>query len=212
MKLLNSLMVVIWTLLITGCSYVSTQVDAYSSIPEDIDPRTVYLAPFKGMNIHDLEWQSNTQALAAVLKEKGFDVVGHQRDARLTAYFGFHVNQGELVQNSYSIPEFGITGYSKSNTYGKINGKSYSASTTFTPDYGVTGHSTGLATSIVFTRDVAINMVDNRTRKTVFKAHGVSRGSCHSFAPVAISIIRAVLSNFPEGTNGTVDIPMENRC
>ncbi len=199
----------IW--LLSGCM-VETQVDAYSAIPADIEPKTVFVAPYEGTNSNDLEWQTNARTFAAVLAEKGFSVVSRQKDARLTAYFGFAVDQGERIQTAYSIPQWGVTGYSGASTYGSVYGSSYSATTILNPTYGITGYDTGVRSDVVFTRSVAIEMLDNSTRQTVFKARAISQGSCNSFAPVAGAIIKAVLSNFPQGKSGSVVLPMENEC
>lgn len=201
------------SLALMGCTtQVNTQVDAYSSIPDDIEPRTVYIAPFRGMSSSDLQWQAHARVLAAVLNEKGFTIAPRQRDARLTAFFGFGIDQGETVQTSYSIPQWGVTGYSGATTTGSVFGSSFRATTTYTPRYGVTGYRSGIATNVVFTRSVAIDMFDNRTRQQVFQARGVSRGSCNSFGPVAEQIIGAVLSNFPAGRTGRVALPMQDDC
>lgn len=212
MKFYRALTVIASALVLSACMQVQTQVDAYSSIPADLEPKTIYIAPYRGVSGNSLEWQTNARILAQTLSEKGFSVVSRQRDARLTAYFGFGVDQGERVQTAYSIPQWGVTGYSGANTYGTVYGNTYSATTTLNPTYGVTGYSTGTTTSVVYTRSVSIDMIDNRNRQQVFQAKAVSRGSCNSFAPVASPIIAAVLSNFPQGKTGTVTLPMENEC
>lgn len=199
-------------LFLSACGQVQTQVDAYSSIPSDLEPKTVYIAPYKGTSGNDLEWQANAQVFAQVITQKGFTVVSRQRDARLTAYFGFGVDEGETVRTPYSIPQWGVTGYSGASTQAMFLGNSYSSRTTLTPSYGVTGYTTGVATSIVYTRSVSIDMIDNSNRKKVFQSKAVSRGSCNSFRPVASAIISAVLSNFPDGKTGLVSLPMENEC
>jgi len=213
MKSIKFFLTIGLALMLAACAMpVKTEVDAYSKIPADLNPKTIYITPFKGINAQDIEWQTNAQTLASVLSEKGFEVVGRQRDARITAYFGFSVDKGERVQSSYSIPQYGVTGYSGANTFGTIYGNSFSSTTSFTPTYGVTGYSSGTITREIFTRVVAIDMVDNKTRQQVFKARGVSRGRCNSIAPVAVSIIKAILSDFPGGRTGTVFTDMENKC
>ena len=191
---------------------VESQVDAYSSIPVDFEPKTVFIAPYKGVSSNSLEWQTNARILAQSLSTKGFSVVGRKREARLTAYFGFGIDRGEMVRTAYSIPQWGVTGYSGANTYGSVYGNSFTATTTLTPTYGVTGYSTGTRTDVVYTRSVSIDMIDNSNGKQVFQAKAISRGSCNSFAPVAAPIIDAVLSNFPQGKTGKVSLPMKNDC
>jgi Domain of unknown function (DUF4136) len=197
---------------LSACTQVSTQVDAYSSIPEDINPKTIYISPYQAKDANNLKWRANSKTLAQVMEESGFTVVSSKREARLTAFFGFAVDQGEVVQTAYSIPQWGVTGYSGANTYGTFYGNTYSGTTTLIPTYGITGYSTGSRKDTIFTRSVAIDMVDNTTRQKVFQARAVSRGSCNSFAPVAASIIKAVMTNFPKGKTGSVILPMEGEC
>ncbi|WP_420819272.1 DUF4136 domain-containing protein [Pacificoceanicola onchidii] len=190
---------------------MKTHVDAYSSIPKDLDSRTIYLTPYSESQVGP-QWRTNAGILATVLAEKGFEVVQDRSKARLIAFFGFAVDKGEQVQSTYSIPQWGVTGYSGATTTGTIYGNSYNATTTLTPTYGVTGYSTGTVTSTVYTRSVAIDMFDTVNKELVFEATAVSRGSCNSFTPVAGAIIRAVLTNFPNGKTGTVTLPMDNEC
>lgn len=215
MKFRRVLALLASTVILSACMQmqeVHTQVDAYSSIPADVEPKTIYIAPYRGVSRNSLEWQTNARVLAQTLTDKGFTIVDRQRDARLTAYFGFGIDQGERVQTTYAIPQWGVTGYSGANTYGTLSGNTYSARTTLSPTYGVTGYNTGTMTNVIYTRSVSIDMIDNRNRQQVFKSKAVSQGECNSFAPVASPIIKAVLSNFPQGKTGTVRLPVENEC
>jgi hypothetical protein len=195
-----------------GCVSVKTSVDAYSSISDDLEPKTVYLAPYKGMDDSSLQWQANAKILASILEEKGYQVVSQKGQARLTAFFGFAIDKGERVLTSYSIPQWGVTGYTGANTYGTAYGNTYSATTTLNPTYGVTGYNSGVSSNVVYTRSVAIDMVDNKTGQKVFQSSGVSRGSCASFTGVSKPIIGSILSNFPEGKIGTVQVPTDTDC
>src|SRR6056297_442679 len=75
MKFFKALAVIASALILSACMQVQTQVDAYSSIPADLEPKTIYIAPYKGMSGNSLEWQTNARILAQTLSEKGFSVV-----------------------------------------------------------------------------------------------------------------------------------------
>jgi hypothetical protein len=213
MKFLKTLAAALALASIAACTQtIQSQVDAFSTIPEDLHPKTIYIAPYKGVDPSSLEWQTNARTLAKVLAGKGYAVVGDKSDARLTAYFGFAIDEGERITTNYAIPQYGITGYSGSSTYGTNYGNSYSSTTTLNPTYGVTGYTQGTRTDTVYTRSVSIDMVDNETRKKVFQSTGSSLGTCASFTSVAQPIIAGVLSNFPAGKNGRVKMPTENSC
>ncbi|MCB1353251.1 MAG: hypothetical protein KDK03_10995 [Rhodobacteraceae bacterium] len=195
-------------LFVAACApVVKTQVEAYSEIPADIEPKTVYIAPRDNTAAARLDWKANAEVLAGVLSAKGFSTVPERSKARLTAFFDYSVDQGEIVQTTYSTPEWGVTGYSSANTYGSVYGNSYSSTTTLTPTYGVTGYRQGTMTGTLFTRTVHIDMIDNTTGKQVFQVAGVSRGTCGSFSQVAAPIIAAVLTSFPEARSGYLQLP-----
>lgn len=199
-------------LAVAGCSQVQTHVDAHSSIPADIAPKTINIMPYSPADGNSLEWRTNAGVLASILNQKGFEVVQGTQNARLTAKFGFLVNEGETVQSTYSIPQWGVTGYSGATTTGTIYGNSYRANTTLTPTYGVTGYTTGTRTDVLFTRAALLDMVDNTSKRTVFEGKAISRGECFSFTPVAPQILGAMLVNFPAGKTGQVDLEWDGNC
>lgn len=197
---------------LSGCMQVQTNVEAHSSIPADIAPKTVYITPYNPSDANSLEWRTNAGILASVINEKGFQVVNRKQDARLTAKFGYLIDEGQAVQSSYSIPQYGVTGYSAARTTGTIYGNTYTANTTMTPTYGITGYTTGTQTDIMFTRGAVVEMVDNTNRQTVFEGKAVSVGSCFSFSSVAPQILGALLTNFPGGKTGRVDMQWDGGC
>lgn len=199
-------------LALSGCMQVQTNVEAHSSIPPDIAPKTVFLIPYNPSDGSSLEWRTNAGILASVFNEKGFQVVSRKQDARLTAKFGYVIDEGQAVQSNYSIPQYGVTGYSAARTTGNIYGNSYTANTTLTPTYGVTGYISGTQTDVLFTRGAVLDIVDNTTRQTVFEGRAVSVGSCFSFSSVAPQILGALLSNFPAGKTGRVDMQWDGSC
>lgn len=219
MRLVRLLAFVATCVVLAGCVQVSTDVDSYSVIPANIEPKTVYVAPYKGMGGSSLPWQSNARILARVLAEKGFTVVDSRKQARLVAFFGFGVDKGERVTTQYLIPQWGYVwpgaGFYGGPFYGGPGpywGWGWGSPFVPGPSYGVVGYTTGLKTETVFTRSASIDMIDTRTGKKVFQGRGVSRGTCASFAPVAEPMLRAVLANFPAGKAGRVTLPMSDGC
>lgn len=224
MKILRLLAVVVGLAALAGCMQVSTQVDAYSVIPADIEPKTVYIAPYKGMDGSSLAWQANAALVAQVLAERGYTRVATRKQARLVAFFGFAVDQGERVTTPYLIPQWGYVGYGP-GWYGPgpgFYGPGWGGGVYFGgpgpywgwggPQIGVVGYTTALRTETVFTRSVSIDMIDTRIGKQVFQARAVSRGACGLFAPVAEPIVRAALKQFPLGVSGTITLPQADSC
>lgn len=204
---------IITATILTGCiSTVRTNVEAYSALPETVQSKKVYIAPFEGQNASSLQYKTNASILAGELSEKGLQVVSRAGDADLVAFMGYAVDSGERVTTQYAIPQWGVTGYSGSTTYGSVYGNTFSTNTYYTPTYGVTGYSTGTSTEIVYTRSFAINIVDPSSRALKYEARAVSRGKCASFTGVAEQIISATLKEFPKGSVGAVDLPFDGNC
>lgn len=222
MTLLRLLAGMVAVALLAGCMQVSTQVDAYSAIPADIEPKTVYIAPYTGMDGSSLAWQTNAATLAGVLAGKGFTRVSSRDQARLVAFFGFAVDQGERVTTQYLVPQWGYVygpglygpGFRGGGWYGPGPYRAYGWGWggSVGPAFGVVGYTAGIRTETIFTRSAAIDMIDTRTGKTVFQGKAMSRGTCGVFAPVAMPMIQALLSNFPQGRTGTVTLPQQDRC
>lgn len=199
--------------LLSGCmSTIQTQVESFSAIPEDAEPKTVYLAPFEAKDARSLEWRRVAGVLSASLTSKGYTVVPRKAEAKYTAFFGFAIDDGKRVQSQYSIPQWGVTGYSGANTYGTYGAGYYSANTTLMPTYGVTGYTTGTKAETIYTRAFGIDIADNKSKKMVYEGRAVSAGACHSFAAVSKQIIESTLENFPKGKTGTVSKPFDGSC
>lgn len=196
-----------------GCATnVETDVEAYSALPENVMGKKFFLAPFKDQDASSLQYRVNAGILSKALTQHGLQVANQRSDADLLAFMGYGIDQGETVTTQYSIPQFGVTGYSGANTYGSVYGNSYSSTTTLTPTYGVTGYSTGTSTDVVYTRSFALDLVNRTTGKKEFEARSVSRGACSSFTGVASEIIAATLSDFPKGKVGKVALPASGAC
>ncbi len=183
-----------------------SNVESYSSISGDVDGAKIYIVPSTGQDTKSLLWKQNKSVLVHELNAFGFSETDNADKADFIAYFGYAVDEGKLVTTNYAIPHRGITGYSEANTSGTFSGNTYSETTTLTPIYGVTGYSVGSRTDKVFTRSATLFLVDKSAQETVFEGTASSTGSCHAFAPVAPYIIRAILTNFPNGKVGRVTL------
>ena len=193
----------------TACTYVTTKVESYSDLPESHVGKTLFITGVTGQDRSSLASKKAFSLLKAELEAQGLRLSQSSKNADFLAYFGYSIDQGELITTEYSIPTYGVTGYSGANTQGQISGNSYSSTTTLNTTYGVTGSTTGSTTSKVFTRSAKLFFVDRRAKDIVFEATASSTGSCHSFIPVAPYIIRSMLTDFPKGKVGTVELPTE---
>lgn len=200
-------------LFLAGCTpSVQSHVEAYSEIPADAPALSVFILPYNEQDSGSLEWRQNAGVLASVLEAKGYTLASSPESAGLLAFFGFAADNGQRVTSTYSIPQWGQTGVSSSNTTGYIYGNSITSYTDYTPTYGITGYSTGTRSDMVYGRIMLLDLVDPRAKSTVFTAKVTSNGSCSSFSGVARPMVEAALSEFPSGKVGTVTLPMSGSC
>ena len=193
-------------LILIGCQLVNTKVDAISAMPTEIADRTIFIAPYEEQDDKSISWSSTMNILTAELQQKGFTAVDSRDKAAYIAYFGYGIDEGETITTQYSIPRYGVTGYSGSSTQSTVYGNSISSNTTLNQTYGVTGYRSRSRTNVIFTRSIRFEIFDKKTKNQVFDASATSRGTCHSFHPVAPYIIGSTLSNFPNGKIGNVSL------
>lgn len=187
-----------------GTIRVISQVEGYSSMPPVVVDKRVIVKPTKGQKTNSISWKTVKRTLSNELRTKGLSVANSSSKADYIVYFGYAIDEGELVTTNYSVPQYGVTGYSSANTFGSFYGSSYSSTTTLNPTYGITGYTTGSRTDNVFTRSANLSIIDKKSGEMVFEAMASSKGSCHSFIPVAPMIISALLEDFPNGKIGKV--------
>jgi len=189
--------------------FVLSALVALTDFPENHVGKTVFVTGTKGQDSNSLASKKAFSLLKAELELQGLSLSQSSKKADFIAYFGYAIDNGELITTEYSIPTYGVTGYSGARTYGTVYGNSYSSNTTLTPTYGITGSTSGSSTSKVFTRSARLYVFDRRKKKLVFESTASSTGSCHSFIPVAPYIIRSMLADFPQGKVGNVQLPLE---
>lgn len=189
---------------LAACTVVNTQVDAYSAIPADLTPKTVYIAPGPAMNGDTLAFQQNAAHLGGLLLGKGFTPVTSPGAARLLASFSYDIDAGRRVTTQYSVPEHGIVGYRRIRLE---NGK-----TRREPVFGVIGYSLQTRTDTVYGRTLLLDMTDRQTGRPVFHALAVSEDTCKSLAIVIPIMLKGVLADFPAARSGGTTRSSDQSC
>jgi len=204
---------------LAGCETTPTivsQVESYSALPGDYLAHGIAVQPFDKNIADSLEFKSLKLPLLERLRRVGFNVVEPDREHRYIAYFGYGIDQGREVHQSYSLPEYGITGYSSAHTTTTVTGqgdsRTITSTTTYTPDYGITGYSSGVTSATIYTRSLAVTIVDTQSKQEIWSMKAVSQGRCGILKPVMEPMLDAAFSRFPE-TNGRVVIETPDlRC
>lgn len=206
-------------LVLAGCqtNQVKSDVSAFSALRAEDAGKRVFIAPYEEADGNSLEWQTYAAMMADKIRAKGYQIAENADAADLVAFLGYAIDSGRDVTSTYSVPQWGVTGYSSSRTTGTVTSYgggygTYSGTTTHTPQYGVTGYSTGTRTDTVFTRSMSIDMVDASDGAKKWEMRLSSTGSCGRFQAVANTFLEAAFRSFPSGQGGTEVIDWDGEC
>lgn len=116
-----TIIIIFLTFLIGGCGTVVPQVHQshfaaditvfHDSLP--ISPGTsIKVLPWREAHNDSLEFKTFSKMLEDRLVSFGFIVLPPNSDSNLVAFFDYGIDSGTNQVSSYSIPNFGVTGYS----------------------------------------------------------------------------------------------------
>lgn len=172
----------------------------------------------KGINENDLEYKEYSSYIHRALQEKGF-IETTFTNADIAIFFGYGIGNPRNNQYSYSVPTFGVTGYSSSTTYGTINSygnsASYSGTTYHTPTYGVTGSQSYSGSYTTFDRFISLQAIDikvfNKTKRIqpIWKTTITSTGSSSDLRAVFPYLVYASKPYLGQNTGQKVNILLD---
>lgn len=186
-----------------GCALETGSVSTFHNLPP-VSPRHTVALQLASPDGASLEGQAYLAKLSRRFAAAGYSPWDGNRNNKPTyvAVFAFGMDDGTLVTENYSLPEYGVTGYS-----GGGNGSPQM------PTYGVTGYQSSSTTSRVYKRVIALNMFDvsklneNRpetyTAAKVYEGRVVTDGKCGSMSEVIDIMLDAMFEEFP-GESGKV--------
>lgn len=95
----------------------------------------------QGVTATDLQFRTYADQVAGMLAGRGYTRVGTIEQADLAVSLQYSTGGPHTTTTTSAMPMWGQTGYSSSQTYGTIGaGGNYSATTNYTPTYGITGY------------------------------------------------------------------------
>ncbi len=202
---MRTIIAALTALALAACTSVKTSVDAYSTLGDEAIGKAVAIKPFNPEDAGSLQWRSNAGILAGELQAKGMRVAQSAESADYIVYFGYAIDKGETVTTQYNTPVYGTVGYNRPYVYGNtyIPGS---------PQTGVVGYVPNTSSNTVYTRSLAVDIVERGSGNKVFEARSTSRGTCSRFSGVAPEIIASSLKDFPKAARGSVEIPYDGDC
>ena len=209
-------------LALTACSTVRSNVESYSSLGH-YNGRQLAILPGRDGIDESLEFQSFERMLIEKLTAAGFHVVGIGDRPPYVAFLNYGIDDGQQVARSYSIPQYGVTGYSggyTTGTFSNLGGMgTFNAQTTLTPTYGITGFQTGAYSETQYSRFLQVDIVEVDWRsggdyQVVYESNLRSSGSCGRLGAIMPVMLDALFQDFPgqPTRSETVEIPFGGDC
>lgn len=144
---------------VMGCTTFNVSTDSLSS-PNSPGNRVLILPGESEIDADDLLFQEFAADVALALERQGFVVVDALDDADQAVFLSYGISDPQT--RTVSVPQFGRTGVSSANTTGTIssygNSSSFSGTTTYNYNYGITGYSNVQRTQ--YTRLVVLTAYD----------------------------------------------------
>jgi hypothetical protein len=206
---------------LSGCVSVRSHV-SFSSILEAKDlGKRVVVTGYPAEAERSLLFITKLRApVELAFRKKGYIIVKSKSDADLIAFVSYGIDGGKVVSQTSSIPVYGQTGggtaHHSGTAYGSGTSVSYSGSSYTMPTYGVVGSSTISSSRNIFSRQVAIDLVDiqslnSKHPRKLMEGRVVSKGSCGAIEGVYKEMIEALFSKYPSGSGG-VTVQGDGSC
>lgn len=194
--------------LLSGCASVlpvRSNITEFHTLAAPTPDDTYAVLPWRKELEGSLEFKTYADMVANGLRARGYNVVASGAPAKFAVFLDYGIDSGRTETSSYSIPQYGITGYSGATTTGTVstygNTSFVNAQTIATPRYGVTGYQQGTTSSQVYRRFVNMDIVEltpaGTAPKKVYEGKLRSEGSCGAMAGVMPALIKSMLARFP---------------
>jgi hypothetical protein len=166
---------------------------------------------------NQLQHKEYSEYIEYALEKKGYEVMDKVSEAEVVVFLQYGISEPHESLYSYSTPVWGQTGVSSSYSTGTIHSfgsgmASYSGTTTYTPEYGITGYQTHVGTRITYTRFMVLDAYDlEEYRKTLKEVHlwkitAISTGSSGDLRRVFPVMVTACTEYIGENTGKQVEI------
>jgi hypothetical protein len=218
-KLINPILITLCFFL-NGCATLGPQfhveIDSLASKQKQTYKTYILLPGNKDVSPNDLQYQEYSQYINKALTSKGYILTGNIEEADLAVFLGYGIGDPQEHIYSYSIPTFDQTGVSSASTYGTVNDYgsfgSVSATTTYTPSYGVTGYVPQVGSYVTYFRYILLTAFDlNEFRKSkeeiqVWKTTITSTGSSSDLRMVFPILVGAAKDYIGSSTGKQVKV------
>lgn len=169
----------------------------------------ILLSGMKNIDDNNLQFQEFSKYLDKVLQQKGF-VKTNFENADVAIFLVYDISEPKQITEQYSIPIWGQTGISSSQTYGTANNQT----TYYTPTYGVTGYESGTRQYTIYTRYFKVYALDieayknQNKRVQIWETTVISTGSSGDLRRVFPVLVVAAKDYIGTSTGKQVEIQL----
>lgn len=220
---MKKILLVLCCLGLVGCVTTSDPftVNVDSINRNNIIPGTKYMivSGNKDVKQDDLQFLEFASYIKRALMLNKFELVKEVNKADVLIFLKYGIGEPEEHQYSYSVPIYGQTGVSSSNTTASLstfgNMATGSATTTYTPSYGVVGSNMYSGTYVTFTRFfvlTAVNakqVINNETPLELWTTKVISTGSSDDLRRVFPVMVAAAKSYIAKNTGRKIEINLK---
>lgn len=172
-----------------GCGLpFHVNVDSISSGELLSNSKCILLPADPNIITNNLQYKEYAGYIKRALQKNEYEVTDDIDEAVIVVFLSYGITEPHESIYSYSTPVWGQTGTSSSHTTGTIYSygggmASYSGTTTYTPQYGITGYQSHIGTRITYTRFIILDAYDlakyRETSKEVqlWRTTAISNGS-----------------------------------
>jgi hypothetical protein len=210
---------------LTGCASMGVQskVTTFHQLTA-ADAGTFVIFPWRKENEGSLEFATYANQVAASLETKGYKRAPEAEAGKYIVMLDYGIDDGRIETTSYSIPQYGVTGYSGSTTSGTVstfgNTSYVDATTSGTPVYGAKEYIPASTSTTIYRRFVSVDIIDGAALgpdgkpKRLYEGRLRSEGSCGNLPTVMPVLVQAMFQEFPgtSGTARTASVPLPGKC
>lgn len=162
MKIYHICFLCIFLIMISACSasyngMIISQVDeAYT---QNKDKKYIIIPADKNIYYESLEFKEYSNYVARAMHMQGFYTSKNINEADAVVFLSYGISDPQKHTYTDYTPVWGQTGVQSSSTYGTVNPYtgSYSANTTYIPQYGITGYVPEVRTVTIYARGIGLN-------------------------------------------------------
>ena len=169
-------LLIVITFYISGCSstqYVTknkprylVKVDAYGNDNYLHEKKYILVPSDSTINTKDLQYIVFSDMIKKSLSQKGYIEATKPDEANVAIFFKYGISNPKTFHRTISLPQWGETGISSTNTSGSVeinpfsNNINYNQKTSVTPSYGITGMNRIPLTIVQYLRYLTLTAYD----------------------------------------------------